>query len=136
MKVQTRSVHRNILRSGLCVALAIGAFTALGARAHAEQLDPITLSAPEVRTLGRDSAGIPMEETTVQARIAADAQTLRNDSGVVLLKDRVVEAARQACAAADPFTLDDGTCVHQAIKAAQPQVAAAIAHARNTSGNG
>jgi UrcA family protein len=61
------------------------------------------------------------------------AETLRNASGVVLLKDRVLEAAYKACNAADPLTPDDGTCVREAVKSAQPQVDAAIAHARSTS---
>jgi UrcA family protein len=124
-------------RDRLSIALAIGALTVLGAAAHAEDLDPITISTPSVKIIGHDEATrAPIEDVTVQARIAADAETLRNESGVALLKDRVVEAARKACFAADPSTLDDGTCVQQAVKAAKPQVAAAIAQARDNGGNG
>jgi UrcA family protein len=128
------SIHS---RSRLPIALAIGALTVLGAAAHAEDLDPITVSTPSVKIIGHDEATrAPIEDVTVQARIAADPQTLRTKSGVVLLKDRVMEAARKACYAADPSTFDDGTCLHQAVKAAQPQVAAAIAQARDSSVNG
>lgn len=52
---------------------------------------------------------------------------------VVMLKDRVLQAAHQACEAADPYMQDDGTCVRYAVKAAQPQVDAAIANARSSS---
>jgi len=133
MKVSIVSIHPNILRSGLTVALAIGALTVLGARAHALDLDPITISAPIVKTVGHDLASeAPIKERTVTAQIAVDAETLQNDSGVVLLKDRVFEAARKACNAADPFTPDDETCVIEAVKSAQPQVEAAIARARSS----
>jgi hypothetical protein len=56
--------------------------------------------------------------------------TLKNHSGVVLLKDRVAEAATKACFAANPVDEDDGSCIHNAIANAKPQVAAVIARAR------
>ena len=137
MKVSTASIDSRILRGGLSVMLAIGALAVLTTRAHAPELDPITLSAPTTQIVGRESvAGAPIEKTTVNARIAADAETLTMDSGVVLLKDRVLEAASEACHAAAPFKLDDGTCVRDAVKAAQPQVAAAIARARSNTATG
>ena len=133
MKFSTASIDSNILRSGLSVALAIGALAVLSVRADAAELDPITISAPTVKTVGHESATLaPIDAVMVKARIAADAETLTMDSGVVLLKDRVFEAAQQACYAADP-TPDDGTCVREAVRAAQPQVNAAIARARNNS---
>jgi UrcA family protein len=61
-------------------------------------------------------------DVTVNARIAVDMETLKNKSGVVLLKDRVEEAAYKACYAADPLTGDDGTCVANAMKSAKAQV--------------
>lgn len=130
MNVSTVSIDRHTLRSRLSVALALCALTALGARAHAAELDPITINPPTVVKIDRDPAFAPTEKVTVTASIAVDAETLRNKSGVVLLKDRVREAAREACAAADPTELDDGTCVYNAVKGAKPQVAAAIARAR------
>lgn len=134
MKASIHSIHPNLLRRGLSVALAISALTVLNVHAHAANLDPITLSAPVVKRVGRDMVTeAPIEDVTVKARIAVDEETLRNDSGVVLLKDRVLEAAHQACDAADPFAWDDGTCVREAVKAAQPQVDAAIASARSIS---
>ena len=134
MKVSTMSIHPTLLRSGLAVALAIGALTVLNVRAHAANLDPITVSAPVVKTIGRDMVTEgSIEDITVTAHIAVDAETLRNDSGVVLLKDRVLEAAYKVCYAADPFSFGDTDCVREAVKSAQPQVAAAITHARSVS---
>lgn len=131
MKVSLVLLQPNLVRSGLTVALAIGTLAALSARADAAELDPITLSAPIVKKERQETATeIPTEDITVNARIAVDMETLRNDSGVVLLKDRVEEAAYKACYAADPIEADDGTCVRDAIKAARPQVDAAIARAR------
>ena len=132
MKVSTVSLQPNLLRSGLAAVLAIGALTVLNARVQAAELDPITLSAPIVKNVKSDVLSeIPSKDVTVNADISVDMETLRNDSGVVLLKDRVIEAAYKACNAADPLVGDDGTCVHQAVKDAQPQVAAVIARARS-----
>lgn len=132
MKASTVTIHPNILRGGLSVALAVGALTLLSGGAQAAELDPITLSPPVVTPVARDMVTeVPIDDVTVRARIDVDTETLRNDSGVVLLKDRVLEAAHAACDAADPFMGDDGTCVHDAVKAAQPQVDAAIANARS-----
>jgi len=134
MKASTVSIDPTILRSGLSVALAVAALTVLNASAHAAELDPITLSPPVVKSVGRDLfTEVPIDDVTVNARIAVDTETLRNESGVVLLRDRVLEAAQQACEAADRSVDDDGTCVREAVKAAEPQVTAAIAKARSSS---
>lgn len=138
MRTAMISIHANILRNGLPVALVIGALTVLSARVPAAELDPITISAPDARTVGHNLAtGESIQKITVKAHIAADSETLRNESGVVLLQDRVFEAARKACHAADPLDQDNhATCIHEAVKSAQPEVAAAIARARSTSATG
>lgn len=131
MKASTVSLHANAVRGGWSLALAIGALTILNAQAHASELDPITVSAPITRQRAPDVATeVPLTDVTVNARIAVDMDTLKNDSGVVLLKDRVAEAASKACYKANPFGVDDGTCINQAVKAAKPQVNAVIARAR------
>lgn len=131
MKDSTVSLTLNTARTAFCAVLAIGALTALAGRAHAEELDPITYSPPTVKTVGHDLAtSAPIEQVTVTARIDADEETLRNDSGVVLLNDRVVEAALKACRSADEFASPGGACVRSAIHSAAPQVKAAIAQAR------
>jgi UrcA family protein len=134
MRVSTASMYPDILRRGLPVALAIGALTVLSARVHAFDLDPITISAPVMKTVGDSSTpGMPVENVTVKATITPDALSLTTDSGVALLKEKVLEAAREACDAADPFTWDDLDCIYEAVKSAKPQVHAAIARARSSS---
>jgi hypothetical protein len=114
--------------------VTVAALAVLSAGAQAADLDPITVSPPVIKSVGRDMfSEIPIDDVTVDARIAVDTETLRNDSGVVLLRDRVLEAAEKACAAADRSVEDDSTCVHDAVKAAEPQVTAAIAKARDSS---
>lgn len=132
MKVSTVSIDATILRNSLAAVLAIAALAAMNGRANAAELDPITVSTPTVQTVGRDPVTLaPIKDVTVKAKIAADEETLRNDSGVVLLKDRVFEAAYKVCEKADPFSFTESDCVHAAVKAAQPQVDAAIARARD-----
>jgi len=132
MRVSTFSIHPHALATGSSVALAVGLLTVLGTCANAGELDPITVSPPIVTTVEHEAVTeIPIKRVTVNAQIAADAETLRNESGVVLLHDRVLEAARKACFAADPLSFDSDNCVQHAVKAAQPQIAAAIADARS-----
>jgi hypothetical protein len=133
MKASTVSLHSNAVRGGWSLALAIGAFTVLSAaRADAAELDPITVSAPITQKLEADLAtDLPITSVTVNAKIDVDMDTLKNDSGVVLLKDRVAEAASKACFEANPFGVDDGACISKAVRAAKPQVNAVIARARS-----
>lgn len=132
MKTSTVSIRPNALRGGWPIALAIGALTILNAHAQAAELDPISLSAPIAKTVKPETAiEGPIVDIKVNARIAVDMETLRNESGVVLLKDRVAEAAYKACNAADPLAWDDGTCVRDAVKSAKPQVDALIERARS-----
>jgi UrcA family protein len=133
MNTSTPSIRVNILRRNLPIALAIGALAVVSARAHAQDLDQITISAPAVKTVGREQVTLaPVKESTVTARVAFDPVTLTTNSGVALLKDSVLEAARKACGAADPVTPDDGTCLHTAVRSAKPEVDAAIARARSS----
>ena len=124
------------LRSRLPAVLALGAlaFVSAGAQA-ADNPDEITISAPTVRTVGRDGAtGAPIEETSRQASVKFDPVTLTTNSGVALLKDSVFEAANKVCNS-NTLTMsdeDDDTCVQDAVKSAQAQVDAAIARARST----
>jgi UrcA family protein len=128
------------VRRGLPLAFAVGAFALMGARARAAntdsldpvQLDPITVSAPAVKIVGRDSAtGAPIEDVTIDARVQVDPEALKTNYGALMLKYSVQDAAREACAAADPVTQDDGTCFQKAVHSAEPQIDAAIARARS-----
>jgi UrcA family protein len=121
------------MKASIVLIHLAGALTLWNVGAQAAELDPITLSPPIIQPVGRDMVTeAPIDDVTVRARIDVDTETLRNDSGVVLLRDRVLEAAHQVCDTADPFIGDDGTCVRDAVKAAQPQVDAAIANARSS----
>ena len=124
-----------IFRGRLPIALALGvlAFTSAGAQAdEPDQVDQVTISAPSVKTVGRDEAtGAPIEDVTKTVSIKFDPVTLTTNSGVTLLKDSVFQSALQVCNSIG-LDDDDGTCVRDAVKSAQGQVDAAIARARNT----
>jgi len=135
------SIRVNILGRILPVAFAVGAIALVSARAHAAdpdqldpvQLDPITVSAPAAKTVDRDTAtGAPIGQVTITARVQADPAALRTNYGALMLNYSVLDAARKACTAADPLADDDGTCLHDAVESAKPQVDAAIARARSS----
>jgi UrcA family protein len=123
------------LRSRLSAAVALGALAFMSAGAQAAAPDEITVSAPNVKTVGRDEAtGAPIQDITENASIKYDPVTLTTNSGVALLKDSVLEAALKVCNSIT-FSMsdeDDGTCVRDAVKSAQTQVDAAVARARST----
>jgi UrcA family protein len=99
--------------------------------AGAAELDQIVLDKPVVTDIGRDTAtDAPIERVTVTARVIPDPETLTTDSGVKLLNDYIVEAARKACFEANPLEMDDGTCVREAVRSAQQQVKHVVAEAR------
>jgi UrcA family protein len=135
------SIRVNVLGRFLPVAFAVGAIALVSARAHAadaDQLDPvqldsITVSAPVPKIVERDAAsGATVEQVTITARVQVDPAALRTEYGALMLNYSVLNAARQACAAADPLADDDGTCFRDAVESAKPQVDAAIARARST----
>jgi UrcA family protein len=139
--INLTSIRVNILGRILPVAFAAGAIALVSARAHAAdpdqldpvQLDPITVSASAVKIVDRDAAtGAPIEQVTIKARVQADPAALRTNYGALMLNYSVLDAARKACTAADPLADDDGTCVHDAVESAKPQVDAAIARARTS----
>jgi UrcA family protein len=115
----------------LAAVFAVGALGLFSAGARAADLDQVTISAPSVKTVGRDAAtNAPIEEVTETARIKVDPVTLTTHSGVALLNDAVEETAHKICFSLDAFGSDDGECVRDAVKSAQAQVAAAVARAR------
>ncbi len=122
------------LRSRLPLALALGALAIMSAGAQAADLDQITISAPSVKTVGRDAAtGAPIEEVTTKASIKIDPVTLTTNSGVALVKDSLYETARKVCDSNSPtISDDDDRCVIDAVKSAQAQLDAAVARARST----
>jgi UrcA family protein len=96
----------------------------------------VTLSAPRERVVSIDKATLqPVKEVSVTAHVKHNPVTLTTNSGMALFKDSVLQAARKVCDAVAPGEGDDGTCVHEALRAARPQITAAIERAR-TSANG
>ena len=135
------SIRVNTLTRILPVAFAVGAIALVSARAHAAEsdqldpvrLDPITVSAPAVKIVDRDAAtGAYTEQVTITARVQADHAALRTEYGALMLNYSVLDAARKACTEANPLADEDRTCVQDAVKAAKPQVEAAIARARSS----
>jgi UrcA family protein len=128
--------HRaRALRARLPVALALGALAFVSAGAQAADYDEITISAPTVTIVGHDDATrAPIEEYSKKASVKLDPVTLTTNSGVALVKDSVLDAALEACSSISlPLSEDDdGTCVRDAVKSAQPQIDAAVARARST----
>lgn len=119
----------SLSRIACSLAIALGA---VALQAHAADLDPITVYAPKQTSVGRNLLLLtPAKVVTTQARIAIDTETLRNESGVVVLNDRINDAALKVCAGSDAATPIDRACVSNAVKGAQPQVEAAIARARS-----
>ena len=125
------------LRSRLPVTLALGALAVMSAGAQAADYDQITISAPNVKTVGRDDAtNAPIQEITKQATVKFDPVQLTTNSGVALLKDSVFDAALKACNSITLTMADadenDESCARDAVKSAQAQVDAAVARARTT----
>lgn len=133
MITATTSIRTSTWRSNLATALAIAALPVMSAQAHGSGPDEITISAPTSKNIGRDDeTGMPIKQVTATALVTADAATLTTRSGATQLKDSVAKAARKTCAAIDPFAMDGGTCVRNAVASAKPQIHAAIADARNS----
>lgn len=123
------------LRSRLPAVLALGALAFMSAGAQAADYDEVTISAPSVKTVGRDAAtGAPLQEITKKASVKFAPVTLTTNSGVALLKESVFDAANKACSSITVTMSDDDddTCVRDAVKSAQAQVDAAISRARST----
>ncbi len=133
----TTSTSVKTLSGSLHAAFAIMALAVFCASAaHAAESSQITIRGATTKTVGHDFAlGAPIQETTVTVGVSYDPVTLTTNSGVALLKDGVVDAARKACATADPLIQDEGTCLREALRSAKTQIARAISQARsNTNG--
>lgn len=108
----------------------LAALATVSTGASAAELDRIQIDPPVVKVVERNPIDAPVEDVTVVAHVLADPESLTMKSGVKLLNDNIVEAARKACFEADPLEPDDGTCVRKAVKSAQAQIPAAIARAK------
>ena len=108
----------------------LAALATVSTGASAAELDRIEIDRPVVKVVERNSIDAPVEEVTVVARVIPDPETLTMKSGIKLLNDNIVEAARKACYEADPLEPDDGTCVRRAVRDAKAQIPAIVARAK------
>jgi UrcA family protein len=133
MNAVIASIRFDTLRKTLPIAFATCLLAAIGARAQASDPEEIIVTGPRVTIVGHDMMefGVPIKQTTASASVEVDTRTLATNSGVAQLNKDVRHAAFLACAAADPLTAVDQTCIRDATKSAQPQVAALIARARS-----
>jgi UrcA family protein len=120
---------RRNLAGAAVLAFAVGGLLLSWVSAHATTLDPVTISAPAVKVVGRERlTNLPLQQIRITAQVGFNPVTLTTNSGVALLRDSVQSAAFRVCAALGPDSF--GTCVIRAEQSAQPQVDAAIARAR------
>lgn len=108
----------------------LAALATVSTGASAAELDRIEIDPPVVKVVERNSIDAPVEDVTVVARVIPDPETLTMKSGIKLLNDNIVEAARKACYEADPLEPDDGTCVRRAVRDAKAQIPAVVARAK------
>lgn len=121
-----RRSSRATLLFGLC--LATSAFAT-------NKLPSITVQAVASKAVvGRSTIGAPIEQATLTRRVSYADLDLTTYTGVMTLKRRVREAAREACRKLDdlyPFEeRQAATCVINAVADASQQVEGAIAGAQ------
>lgn len=119
------------LRRAFGACAAVGLLVGAIADANADEVQVITVSAPQVKIMAHGPGPTSAtQQVTVTARVQYDPVTLTTNSGVALLKDGVQQVARRVCRAADPSAPEDMNCIRNATDGAQPQIDAAIARAR------
>jgi len=121
-------------------AVLAAAAIAMSVTALAQQDSPV----PEVRIqasgvikkqVEKTNVGVAIETAEITMRVSYKDLSLDTNSGQALLRDRVTDAARDAClrlsSSYAPGTsgTGDAECINNAIKGAKPQVDAAIAAA-------
>ena len=121
------------LRPNVSVIVAAGALAltlAVGG-AQASELQEVTVSAPTVKTVGRDVSGAPIKQVTASARVQYNPLMLTTNSGRALLHYKIAEVARKLCRQIDTVALapmeDEDTCVQRAVDGTKVQIAAAAA---------
>jgi UrcA family protein len=124
------------------VAVLVAAVTVVTGAAIAQQ----AVTSSEVRVqasgvikkqAGKSGAGVPIETAQITMLVGYGDLSLETNSGQTLLRDRIADAAKDACARISatyalgtPGT-SDSPCVNAAINDAKSQVDAAIAAANN-----
>jgi len=124
------SIPLNAARSrSISPVVVVCALVATGVQAA--ELPEVTVTAPSVKSMGRDATGVPLRQASATARIRYSPIMLTTYSGRALLQDKVTEVARGLCRQLDTVgvvpTDDESACVQRAMKGAKMQIAAAIA---------
>jgi len=115
------------MRTPIPLIIAIGALSVAGV--EAADLAEVTVSAPTIKTVGRDATGTPIRQLSGTVRVQYNPIMLTTNSGRALLDDEVAQVARTLCSAngAFPNADDQWNCVDRAIKVAKMQLDAASA---------
>jgi UrcA family protein len=123
------------VRQGVLIALSAVFAAPVASADDAQVTGEVTVQAerPTTRVVGRSPSGMPIVLSSVQYRVSYSDLELSIPSNAKVLKTRVRDAARAACADLDklysqPASGADG-CSQQAEERAKPQVLSAIAAA-------
>ena len=113
------------MRTSIPMLIALGAL-GVGV-AQATDLAEVTVTAPSIRTLGRDATGTPIRQLSGTVRLQYSPIMLTTNSGRALLDDRVSKVARALCSdnGRFPNVNDDYNCVRAAVLGAKQQLDAA-----------
>ena len=126
MRTSVRLIHA--LRRSMPLFI-IGAFVVVGVQAA--DLKEVTVMAPTIKTVGRDSSGAPIRQVTASARVQYNPIMLTTNSGRALLQYKISEVARKLCREIGTVAInpaeDEGTCVQRAVAGTKVQIAAAMA---------
>jgi UrcA family protein len=123
------------VRQGVLIALSAMLAATAASAADTPVSGEVTVQAerPTERVVGRSATGAPTILAGVQYRISYSDLELSIPSNAKVLKERVRDAARGACADLDRLypigTSSSGECLRKSEEAAMPQVLSAIAAA-------
>ncbi len=123
------------LQVGTKVLVGLAAMLSMTAVAQQAAATPevrVQASAVIKKQIGKTSSGVPIETAVVALRIGYSDLSLATNAGQALLRERVADAAKDACARVGAkFSLggsssSNADCIRTAIGDAQAQIDAAI----------
>jgi UrcA family protein len=131
------TIEKTSVRASGVVALAtvIGGLLSVSAFAADANVEEITVRAERATKtqVGRTSSGVPVLQYELGYKVGFDDLDLATESGAAALKQRLLDAAKSACADLDrlyPGVEPDRDCVRKAADETVPAFDAAIAAAR------
>jgi len=117
---------------GVLIALSAMCAATAASAADTPVTGEVTVQAqrPNAKVVGRTAIGAPVVLASVDYRVSYSDLDLSIASNAKVLKTRVQDAARGACADLERlYTVGNGECSHKAVEGAMPQVLSAIAAA-------